>query len=525
MFLLVLTVIITTTSAVETCAEGYKTIFNKACAGHKELDRFDPGFGFDGALTHCRSRCESDATCTSFEYYRTLTVESDISFYTILCQLFTSCTETFSKTANNANGWFNLYIKDPTVTCNSLAPASAPSTSSTGGTSTKNAVEKKGIMKDSSLNNYKCGESNTRNNENRIFDLRENSVTIQKCAEKCLEIDSCIAFSGIFTGSVSGKWCIGCKSTLTYTHSNAKAFTKYEKKNALGYESSSFTRECGGPACSDDDYCKGSLKCYQRTKDSDTVPGCFSNTALKIGGYCYDPNKDLKNVYSNSPSSTSAETYPTYPNANALPPSTCTTDEETEMNECRKKLIKTLSYTHSNTCPYIQSLVACYPSCMCNNTATIMAIKNLQHTIEEKGIKSCSLTCTKEFGNCDYCYYFFFLFLILFCRLFVLCKTKSKNAANKALSIRNATENTPTVTIAMQPMQPMQPMNPMQQQQQQYLTKAQHGAAIQVVQPMVVQPMMSVQPTTVMSVQPVQPVYNQQYNQQSQSAIPIFTPM
>ena len=242
----------------------------------------------------------------------------------------------------------------------------------------------------------------------------------------------------------------------------------------------------------------------------------------------------------------------------------CTADDTTAMNECAGKMQeKGIDMNDKDKiCPYVQELLACYPSCYCDDENFKAMVKVLEAELKKTGIESCSFTCGKVpeeessvFG--DFVWIPIILLVICCIRIAIIAKQRRSNqtvnnngtgAVNndgshpRVISIGTGAGNAtirqhqlPT-PIALQPMQPIgqpmqlavQPMQPIgqpMQPQQQYLTKAQHGAAIQVVQPMVVQPMMSVQPTTVMSVQPVQPVYNQQYNQQSQSAIPIFTPM
>ena len=210
-------------------------------------------------------------------------------------------------------------------------------------------------------------------------------------------------------------------------------------------------------------------------------------------------------------------------------------------------------------CTYYQSVMACYPSCYCDDENFKAMVKVLEAELKKTGIESCSFTCGKVpeeessvFG--DFVWIPIILLVICCIRIAIIAKQRRSNqtvnnngtgAVNndgshpRVISIGTGAGNAtirqhqlPT-PIALQPMQPIgqpmqlavQPMQPIgqpMQPQQQYLTKAQHGAAIRVVQPnMIVQPVYNQQSQIPGSVQPiiVQPTLS--YNQPSQSAIPI----
>ena len=59
----------------------------------------------------------------------------------------------------------------------------------------------------------KCGQERA---SQRVFDLRGQEVTQERCVAECGNKDTCVAFSGRWDRSGNGeKWCVGCAVELT----------------------------------------------------------------------------------------------------------------------------------------------------------------------------------------------------------------------------------------------------------------------------------------------------------------------
>ena len=81
------------------------------------------------------------------------------------------------------------------------------------------------------MDNKKCGYPKIEDpHSNRVFDLRGRSATQENCIQKCKDIPSCVAFSGIWNS-----WCIGCKIDLDAQHPGAVAFKKSGKSITLTF--------------------------------------------------------------------------------------------------------------------------------------------------------------------------------------------------------------------------------------------------------------------------------------------------
>ena len=77
----------------------------------------------------------------------------------------------------------------------------------------------------------------------------------------------------------------------------------------------------------------------------------------------------------------------------------CTADDTAAMSECATKMQEKSSDANDKDkiCPYVQELLACYPSCYCddaNNKATMdKSIKQLEDSIKKMHALSCPLKC------------------------------------------------------------------------------------------------------------------------------------
>ena len=69
------------------------------------------------------------------------------------------------------------------------------------------------IVPDPQHNNKKCGPEGSLQ---RVFDLRDQEVTEERCVEECANNHGCVAFSGRWDNTGNGaKWCVGCAVELT----------------------------------------------------------------------------------------------------------------------------------------------------------------------------------------------------------------------------------------------------------------------------------------------------------------------
>ena len=409
----------------------------------------------------------------------------------------------------------------------------------------------------------KCGDIG---DKHRLFDLRGSEATLDNCKEKCKNAPLCKAFS-----MQSNIWCIGCDICPSFKHTGAQAYRRSKTKSgsectsdlpdaASTTDSSCYLNKYDTPKClcpvKSSPYGDGSA-CKSST--TDTICVLYGNAHKKDWKQCIcRENQMCLPAKSSNPGNTA-----------------CTADDMKAINECTTKVDASgmtdpcvsggsCSADHkTKMCTYYQSVMACYPSCYCDDENFKAMVKVLEAELKKTGIESCSFTCGKVpeeessvFG--DFVWIPIILLVICCIRIAIIAKQRRSNqtvnnngtgAVNndgshpRVISIGTGAGNAtirqhqlPT-PIALQPMQPIgqpmqlavQPMQPIgqpMQPQQQYLTKAQHGAAIRVVQPnmpqpMIVQPVYNQQSQIPGSVQPiiVQPTLS--YNQPSQSAIPI----
>lgn len=61
-------------------------------------------------------------------------------------------------------------------------------------------------------------------------------------------------------------------------------------------DNSSFA--CDSGDCDEDSQCEGNLKCYERKREGDEVPGCSGGGAAKsLSDFCYDPSAEQVLTY------------------------------------------------------------------------------------------------------------------------------------------------------------------------------------------------------------------------------------
>ena len=86
----------------------------------------------------------------------------------------------------------------------------------TTSTTTIATTNTKPFVRDPQNDNKKCSIPGS---ANRLFKLSGSDATETNCQFSCEQIQSCVAFSGIW-----GSWCIGCKIPLSADHHGAIAF-------------------------------------------------------------------------------------------------------------------------------------------------------------------------------------------------------------------------------------------------------------------------------------------------------------
>jgi len=89
-------------------------------------------------------------------------------------------------------------------------------------------LEGSSMAADSSKDGMKCGQADS---ANRIFHLKKEEATHEKCGQACKDDETCEAWSGVIGDDSFVNWCIGCKVALETAEDGSEAHKKTTPPN------------------------------------------------------------------------------------------------------------------------------------------------------------------------------------------------------------------------------------------------------------------------------------------------------